>query len=574
VTRAGRLILTVLTALALAPASAGAHAYLLDQQPDASVVLDQSPRQVVLSYSEPVEPRFALVSVTDKDGERVTAGLPARTEGSRSELAVPLEKLEPGWYLIYWRVVSADGHPIRGASTFAVGPSPGPPPQFDVPSLEETAATPTLLVLRWVVLLSLMVSVGLLLFRLLVARPMLRRVPESSLRVVGVALAGSLATAIVSSLALVNASTADFTEVSFWDLGTTVPLWRDSMYGRGFSDLALVLCALALAAAAALLIDRPERERRSVAELAAGGGVLLAVAAALAVPGLAGHAGQNPPRGASLALDWTHVLAGSIWIGGLLGISLVAWKAGARRVACMVVVIPRFSRVALVAVLALMASGTVTAILQLPTLESLWETGYGQALIAKVAILLVALLLAAVNLLRTRPRLEASSRQPGLGEPTTRVLRRLVGAETFLVTGAVFAAAIMSSVAPPPDALGQLGAATAEVGPAPVRETVTEGEYEVELSIAPNKAAQPSAFSIKVVRDGEPVDDADVTARFSMLDMEMGQQKYRFTERGPGLYGNPSLPALVMAGHWALDFTITPKGEKSFQILLLDEVLG
>ena len=33
-------------------------------------------------------------------------------------------------------------------------------------------------------------------------------------------------------------------------------------------------------------------------------------------------------------------------------------------------------------------------------------------------------------------------------------------------------------------------------------------------------------------------------------------------------------PALVMVGHWGLDFTITPKGEKAFKILLLDKANG
>jgi hypothetical protein len=40
------------------------------------------------------------------------------------------------------------------------------------------------------------------------------------------------------------------------------------------------------------------------------------------------------------------------------------------------------------------------------------------------------------------------------------------------------------------------------------------------------------------------------------------------------VYGHRNLPALVMVGHWGLDFTITPPGEKSFQVLLLDKALG
>jgi copper transport protein len=240
----------------------------------------------------------------------------------------------------------------------------------------------------------------------------------------------------------------------------------------------------------------------------------------------------------------------------------------------MVVVVPRFSRVALVSVLALIASGTATAILRLPTLASLWDTGYGQALIVKVGILLLALGLAAVNLLRTTPRLEASSRRPGLGEPTTRILRRLVGGEAFLIVGAIFAAGVMSSVAPPPEALGQVGAATAKVGPGPVRQTVEQGDYRLEFGVAPNRAVQSNAFSVRVTRDGKPVPGARVSARFTMLDMEMGQQNYRFKEEPGSMYALRDAAPLVMVGHWALDFTITPPGERSFQVLLLDRAAG
>ena len=73
---------------------------------------------------------------------------------------MPLEKIPPGWYLVYWRVISADGHPVRGAFTFAVGPSPGPAPQFVIPSLSETAATPGLVGWRFVTFVAMMLASG------------------------------------------------------------------------------------------------------------------------------------------------------------------------------------------------------------------------------------------------------------------------------------------------------------------------------------------------------------------------------------------------------------------------------
>ncbi len=155
-------LLAALAVLVVLPAQALAHATLERTVPSASATTSSPPKEVSLTFSEGIEPRFAIVSVTDAGGHQVTAGAPAHPPGDGTTLVVPLKDVKQGWYLVYWRVISADGHPVRGAFTFAVGPSPGPAPQFPIPSLSETAATPTLVIERWTMLLSLMIGVGLL----------------------------------------------------------------------------------------------------------------------------------------------------------------------------------------------------------------------------------------------------------------------------------------------------------------------------------------------------------------------------------------------------------------------------
>lgn len=83
-----------------------------------------------------------------------------------------------------------------------------------------------------------------------------------------------------------------------------------------------------------------------------------------------------------------------------------------------------------------------------------------------------------------------------------------------------------------------------------------------------------NSFSLRVTKDGEAVRGAEVIAKFTQLDMDMGHQSYRFKERSPAEYSHPNLPALVMVGHWGLDFTIDPPGADPFDILLLDHALG
>jgi copper transport protein len=568
VSRRVRLALVAAAAAALAlPAAAEAHAYLVRTAPAASVTLNAPPAELSLTFSEAVAPRFAVVSVTDADGRQQAAGRPRRSPENADTLETPLRTLPQGWYLVYWRAISADGHPVRGAFTFAVGPNPGPPPQFVVPSISETAATPSLVVARWLAFLFAIGAIGLLCLRLAIARPLPVRVPGATLRRLSLAFAVALAVALVAVPVYVVMATAQFALRSSLDLGAVVPLLRDSSFGRAFLDLELVLALLAVAGGIALRLDRPERERRSVVELLSLAGALACAGAALLVPGLAGHPAQGADRGLALALDWLHLASGSLWIGGLAGLLVLWWSLGDRRLAGLAVCVPRFSKVALGAVVALLGTGIGASLIRLPTFASLWETSYGNALIAKIALLLVAIALGAVNLRRTTPGLVAASpRAAGL-------LRQTVGGEVLLLAGAVLAAAVLTSLAPPPPALASVGRSAATVGPGPVRAVVQRGPYRLELRVAPNRVAVPNDFSLRLTRDGRPVRGAEVDATFTMLDMEMPQLTYTLPESSPGLFAR-SAPALVMVGRWGVRFDVRPPGGSPLEILLIDHARG
>jgi copper transport protein len=573
VRRGALLALTVVAALAL-PAAAWAHAGLVRTEPSASKTVNAPPARVLLSYTEPIEARFVIVSVTDASGKQVTAGPPQSSPGTPQTLVTPLRRVPEGWYLVFWRVISADGHPVRGAFTFAVGPNPGPPPQFSVPSLSETATTTRLLISRWVVFLALLVTLGLFMLRAVIARPVVRVVPGSSLRPLSIAFGAALAVTLVAVPVYVGLATAQFTLRSAFDLGAIVPAARASGFGRDYLDLELVLALFGLAAFVAFFLDRPERKQRSVVELLALPAALLAGGAALVLPSLAGHAGQKSPRGLALPLDVVHLGAASIWLGGLIGLVVLGLSVGAeRRIAALAHVVPRFSAVAFCSVLVLVGTGIGSSFLELPTFATLWQTSYGQALLVKIGLLFAALLLAGVNLARTKPRLQAAGLRPSLGPGAAVLLRRLVQGEIVFVAAALFAAMVLTSLAPPSTALANVQNIAARVGPGPVSEVVEQGPYRLRVEISPNRAALPNAFSLAITRGGRPVRGAEVVSRFTMLDMEMGQQSYRFRQRRPGVFAK-SAPALVMVGHWALQFEVTPPGARPFVVTLLDKASG
>jgi copper transport protein len=153
------------------------------------------------------------------------------------------------------------------------------------------------------------------------------------------------------------------------------------------------------------------------------------------------------------------------------------------------------------------------------------------------------------------------------------LLRTLVGGEVAIVAGAVFAAAVLTSLAPPPPAFALENSAIASVGPGRVVRTVNHAGYQLELIVSPNKAAAPDSFALRITRGGQPVRGASVTLTFNHLEMQMPQQEYQLTEAQPGLYVRAA-PALVMVGRWGLTFQITPRSGTPFTALIVDEANG
>jgi copper transport protein len=78
---------------------------------------------------------------------------------------------------------------------------------------------------------------------------------------------------------------------------------------------------------------------------------------------------------------------------------------------------------------------------------------------------------------------------------------------------------------------------------------------------------------VRITKNGAPVRHADVTMKFTMLDMEMGQQGYELPETAPGVYER-SAPALVMVGHWGLTYDIRPPGGSRLNVFLVDTASG
>lgn len=115
------LSLALAALLWLAPDLAGAHAILDHASPRVGSTVTPAPKEVVLWFTQQLEPAFSSIDVRNAQGTSVTAGK-ATGGGDRTQLRVPLKALPPGSYKVIWRVLSVDTHRTDGSFTFRVGP--------------------------------------------------------------------------------------------------------------------------------------------------------------------------------------------------------------------------------------------------------------------------------------------------------------------------------------------------------------------------------------------------------------------------------------------------------------------
>ena len=99
--------------------AARAHAFLDHAEPRVGSTTPAAPREVVLFFSQTLEPAFSSIEVSDAKGARVDQGKP---QVSATTMRVGLKSLPPGAYRVHWEVLSADTHKTEGNFTFHVGP--------------------------------------------------------------------------------------------------------------------------------------------------------------------------------------------------------------------------------------------------------------------------------------------------------------------------------------------------------------------------------------------------------------------------------------------------------------------
>ncbi|HEY9353854.1 MAG TPA: copper resistance protein CopC, partial [Nocardioides sp.] len=386
----GRLLVVLAAAayavlLSISPAQA--HATLIGTDPEEGAVLEQAPETITFTFDEAVTLPPAGVTVYDAKGEEVTSE--ATASGTEMQVALAeASSLGDGTYVVAWRAVSADGHPISGSLTFAVGApslSVAPPP-----STEPSRATAVIHgALQFLQYAALLLVVGLVWFRAAILGGNSvgeRRIPDRAIaRVQRVeVLAGMVA--VIALVALAPASGALQSESGPGAI-LTFDAWSPASVGKEW--LSALVGIVGIAAALALR-ERPR--------LAAAAGLV-----AICSPALVGHSRAVVPAWLVTATDVIHLIAGALWLGGLVGLALTL-PLITRRGTVAAEIVTRFSTLAAASLAALAVSGVLMGWRILGSWDNLLNSTYGTLLMTKIALVVAVAVMAAGNRLLVLPR--------------------------------------------------------------------------------------------------------------------------------------------------------------------------
>ncbi|MFM6850494.1 MAG: copper resistance CopC/CopD family protein [Terrabacter sp.] len=531
--RSRRLLRLLVTALALAFSAivlatpAWAHAELVNSTPANGTRLEAAPPTVELTFTESVD--LVDGGLRLLDGAGATVATPEPVASGRTVTWPMPSTLGKGAYVVTWRVVSSDGHPVDGAFTFGVGAAPAAlPDAVGVASSGRSSSAPAYVVVsRLGGYLALAAFAGVVAFLLWCAGgarndPTLQRMARTGI------VAGALFA--LTSLLLQGPYAAGRPLADLFDpqlvrdtLGTSFGLatvWRIALYG--------VLAALAWELPAVTGGIR----RRLVPVLVAGVAVTIAAS---------GH-GAASGSPVDLAVVAVHALTAAVWVGGLVVLVLVGRSVERRALL-------DFSRLAMVSVLALVATGLLNSLQHVHAVEQLFLTRYGLLLSAKLALVATALSVAAV-----------SRRRVGRSESPLLSVR----VEALLTVCVLAVTAVLGTTTPPPTV------AASTVAPRPGATTTVDANRQVTVSLGDGRSAllavlpattRGSTLRVLVTTStGAPTPVRRVELKLANPARGVAAIPVRLTARGGFWETRYTFP---LSGTWKATLTVEDPGQRA-----------
>ena len=527
-----------------------AHAVLMGTDPKADVALDAGPSRITLTFNESVGPIF--LRVLDSSGNEVGGVGPVGSENF--DIFVDLsEPLDDGVYLVTYRVVSADTHPVGGSYVFTVGAAVATDDmQMSAPVEVQDSNFWTLPVAvnRTLQFASLLLATGLALFGLLIKTP---AKIESSLRRSGSVVAFVAAGTFIAAVGLGGAEM----------MGGSVRVFDGQSWSMGINttlgpSLAIGLVGLIILLAG-FMVGFEGRGRPLMWT-----GIIVSTSSLL----VTGHAATADPRWFMTPIVGIHLLCVAFWFGALwpLLISLTRLERSDT-----VRIFRDFTFWAVASVALILLSGIGITLIQVDSISALFGTDYGFKLLIKIGLVIALLGLAGLNKIIFTPALEK-----GRDWAPFRLTRSING-EVALIIG-VFALTTTLSQATPPRALAQqaaggemtetvavadaidtlvedaatrTGAPTLAAATSGFETTIERQGYALQIMINPAKPGQNAVMAHIMDSDGKMFEALSVTTQWALPAAGLEPLKIELEQTMPGMY-EADLNQIVISGNWEL----------------------
>jgi len=633
----GFAVLLALFLTLLFPAIASAHAILLRSDPAKDSVLSIAPKQVRMWFSEALNPAFSTAVVVNGENKRVDNRDARVSSTDQTEMDVTLQpNLPPAVYIVIWRTDSAaDGHILRGSFIFSVARADGTVPtlapgsnpganvlgggnltglytgQIDGSTLFNLLMI-TLVELGAIFWMGAQLWINFVLTISTEAHTEERNINERVQR--RFERYFSLPTLIVLFLANLGVLLGQALNLTGGDLASALSptlltgLATSGRFGMYWMMREVVILIAMIPALYMLFQQQRPRIARTVLPIV---NLFLASALLIAIT-MSGHAAAVNPNIVpyAIVLDWLHLLAASLWVGGIIYIAtnylpVLRYLPIPQQARSLVTVLPYFSPLAVAGVLIMATTGPFSAAFHLTSWQQFLSTAYGRALLVKIVLIGGLLVTSSIHVGILRPRLKKEyqkysyvanrlqTTQPGeeiaeqnrtstlngqqavtiTAEPgraskllvqqvklregrltkKTLLLSKVLRWEPVLGVAVLICVGLMNvfagTLSPIAAAQQQQTGNKPQTFSASVR--TTDGKFTVTLSVNPNRFGT-NVFTVSAVdtSTGAAVTNIGVSLYTTMLDMDMGTNTLNLLPDGKGHFSGTG--DLEMAGDWQI----------------------
>ncbi|HDR6289200.1 TPA: copper resistance protein CopC [Bacillus cereus] len=551
VKRISMWLLTVYVLIISVPTVAFAHADIVKSTPAEKEILNTAPSIVSVEFGEAIEPsNFTSLMVIDEKGNRVDLKNTSIDPKNAKLLTIGLKKNIPnGIYSIHWKVISEDGHPVQGVIPFGIKITGEEASKLQA---KTTNYTPTadVVINRGLLYIGISLYIGVLFFHLV----LYKTGSEQSLKAQSrsrTTIRFALASIIISVLLSLPIQAIITTSVT-WLEAFRPSILQETLNLPNFGRLWIIqLIFTALLAITTYL----SLKREKLSSLKVWTIPICILLGLMVVKSLNSHAASSQYKEIAIVINFLHLLAASLWVGGVAAIFFLLsayhkekrdhdqdwtlyWET-----------IRRFTPWALGSGAILLLTGLLNSTFLVSTLHSLSHTGYGITLLVKVSLFIMIVLFGIFHLLKSLMR-------------QRKQLKVTLGVEFSIGIVILIVAALLTNLQPP------LLAATE-----PFSETKQlDNGYEITLSVSPNTVGVNTLDIHVKDQNGQPVTDVEqILVSVSGVGMTMAKPPINIHSVSPGEFEAID-KFFTMAGEWNIHVRGSTISSKNFDVNFITTV--